>query len=214
MYQALNINNTPAGVSFTVNFNGELLGQLALPVIGTHNAINALSVVALLHALGKTFEEIALGLSRFTGTKRRMEIKGATPQGAQVIDDYAHHPVEVRATLTALEATYPDKKIVCIFQPHTFSRTQSLASEFAHSFEGIHHLILLPIFASAREGAVDQSVQKKLYEKIFTHTPGTYIENSGNVIEYCTQNYVSDEYIIVTMGAGDVYKIGEKLIQI
>lgn len=213
-YVAKNITHTQTGVAFTVVCDNKELGTVTLSVIGLHNVLNSLSVVALLHTLGYEFAEIALGLGKFTGTKRRIEIKGVTKQGVQIIDDYAHHPTEISATLTALHDAYPTKKIVCIFQPHTLSRTQHLITEFSRAFVHIDRLLLLPIFSSAREGKVDINEQNRLYDQILKNTPGEYKENIQDVIEYCIQNYTSDDYLIVTMGAGDVYKIGEQLIKL
>ncbi|HRN96352.1 MAG TPA: Mur ligase family protein, partial [Candidatus Levybacteria bacterium] len=211
-YQAVDIVNTENGIQYTVMYQGEKVGTISLGVIGEHNAINSLSVVALLHTIGKSFDAISAGLKQFTGSKRRIELKGVTEHGVQVIDDYAHHPTEIRATLSALHLAYPEKKVVCIFQPHTFSRTKHLINDFAGAFEEVHTLILLPIFTSAREGAVEVGEQENLYTQILNNTHGVFIKNEQDVVEYCTKNFSSDEFIIVTMGAGDVYKIGEKLI--
>jgi UDP-N-acetylmuramate--alanine ligase len=210
-YQASNIITTKEGISFNVIYQGESLGEITMPVIGTHNCINALSVIALLHTLQVSFENIANGLKHFTGTKRRLEIKGVNSNGQLVVDDYAHHPVEIRATLTALKSAYPDKKIICIFQPHTLSRTESLLQEFSNSFEGIEKLLLLPIFTSAREGKLEAGKQEELYTVILKKSGGIFLESPEDVVEYCTQNFLSDEYMFVTMGAGNVYKIVEKL---
>lgn len=212
IYRAVDIENSSQGVRYTVVHEDKVLGSVVLQVMGEHNALNSLSVVALLHSLGKSFEDIADGLAHFTGTKRRLELKGVTSYGSPVVDDYAHHPTEVQATLKSLESAYPEKKIVCIFQPHTFSRTKQLIVDFSDSFAGVETLILLPIFTSAREGTVDQDEQEKLYARILEKTNGIFIETKQSVLEYCTKNFASDEYVIVTMGAGDVYTIGDKLV--
>ncbi len=212
-YQAVDISNTLAGVKYEVLRDGSLLGTISVPVIGMHNAINSLSAVALLHSLGIQFDDIEQGLKKFTGTKRRLELIGTTIGGAIVIDDYAHHPAEIKATLTALRSTYPDKKIITIFQPHTFSRTEKLIHQFCSAYEDTDKLLLLPIFPSAREEKVDENEQRKLYDQIVSSTDAQFIESVDNMVEYCTQNYNSAEYVIVTMGAGDVYKISNKLVE-
>jgi UDP-N-acetylmuramate--alanine ligase len=211
-FRAYDIEHSEQGISYYVQYKGSDLGSVSLPVIGVHNVKNSLSVIALLHTLGKSFEDIVKGLSKFTGTKRRLEIKGTAEGGQLVIDDYAHHPTEIYATLDALMHAYPQKKIVCIFQPHTYSRTKALVNEFAQSLAKAHKLLLLPIFTSAREGKMEEFQQNELYEVILDKSHGIFLQTHDNVVEYCTQNFSSGDYLYVTMGAGDVYKISEKLI--
>jgi UDP-N-acetylmuramate--alanine ligase len=212
VYNARNISITEEGITYSVFNREEKLGEIKVSVIGKHNVLNSLSVVALLHTMGKSFSEIAESLQSFSGTKRRLELKGVTSSGQIVIDDYAHHPTEISATLDALKQAYPDKKIVCIFQPHTYSRTQSLVNEFASSLKKADILLLLPIFTSARENAITEAQQKQLYDQILDESQGVFLETQENVVEYCVQNLVANQYIIVTMGAGNVYKISEKLL--
>ncbi len=212
MYRINNLHQSSDSTKFMVKKDGVVLGEFSLSTIGRHNVINATSVIALLDTIGFESERIAQGLQKFSGSKRRMEIRGKTAHGALVIDDYAHHPTEIAATLTAIKDAYPTKKIICIFQPHTLSRTISLINEFSHAFTHVYTLLLLPIFASAREEAVDEYIQKKLYNQIMQNTPSQYMTSMQNVLEYCTQNSIDDEYVVITMGAGDIYKISEKLI--
>lgn len=211
-YRAVNIKNSQDGVTYTVIHKGNSLGEVTLPVIGAHNAINSLSVVALLHFLQFPIDKIIDGLRQYQGAKRRMEIKGESSSGALVIDDYAHHPAEIKATLSAINDAYEDRKIICVFQPHTLSRTEKLIDDFKTAFQNLEELVLLPIFPSAREGKVDEVRQKKLYDQIINNNSAIFIENSQSVLEYLTQNYNSKNYIILTMGAGNVYKIANELV--
>lgn len=212
-YCAYEMHTTVEGIKYNVRHGETELGEIQLNVIGEHNVKNSLAVVALLHTLGFSFEKIAIGLASFSGTKRRLELRGNGAAGQVIIDDYAHHPAEIQATLTALAQAYPDKKLVCIFQPHTYSRTKALVDEFAQALMVADSVILLPIFTSAREGVMTEAQQNELYDQIVAKTHAKFIESKENVVEYCTQNFSSDEYILVTMGAGDVYKIGDRLLQ-
>lgn len=197
---------------FQVNYQGKLLGKFTLRVPGAHNALNALGVIGLGIRLGLSTEQIQQGLRAFAGTKRRSEIIGKTDQGAVIIDDYAHHPKEISTTLSSLKNAYHSKKIVCIFQPHTYSRTESLLNEFAQNLSAVDELILLPVFASAREEEVEDKVSSRLVEAIQDSGKNVhFLQTASDVIKFVTQNYNSSEFVILTMGAGDVYKISEKL---
>lgn len=210
-YCLQNFRAMPEGITFHVVNNSNDGGEFFLPVFGHHNALNATAVVALLHELGFEFQEIKEALKKFQGTKRRLELVGKTAGGATIIDDYAHHPKEIEASLSALKQAFPEKTLVCIFQPHTLSRTVSLIEEFENAFKAADTLLLLDIFPSAREGAIDEAKQAELYDRILSKNKGKFISGKQNMVEYCTQNFNTDKYLIVTMGAGDVYKISLEL---
>jgi len=199
--------------SFKVARKGTELGQFRLSVPGYHNAKNSLAVIALLMEIGAGVEDIKQALQGFLGTKRRFERVGEMENGIPVFDDYAHHPEEIRKTLEAVASAYPTKKIVTVFQAHTFARTQALTGEFVSSFAGVSELIILPTFASARDSIKeDLDRDREFVEKIRMVVPNTkLIENIPSVVEYIKLNVSSPQAIIVTMGAGDVYKIAEKL---
>ncbi|MDO8269261.1 MAG: Mur ligase family protein [Candidatus Levybacteria bacterium] len=196
---------------FNVLRKGKELGHFELSIPGAHNAKNALSVIVLLTELGFESEKIRICLREFRGTKRRTEIVGKTSGGALVIDDYGHHPLEIETTVESIQQAYPEKKLVCIFQPHTYSRTKALLPEFGNAFRKVHKLLLLPVFKSARDTEKDNlSVEEYVNahrEKVDTE----FFEKFSDVVEYVGQNFTSDDYIIVTMGAGDVYKIAYNL---
>ncbi len=191
-------NGCPA---FSVYENGTLLGAVLLSVHGLHNVSNALCTIAAARFLGLPFPQIAKGLSDFKGVGRRFETKG-TKDGVIVIDDYAHHPTEIAATLrVASECT--KGKVHCVFQPHTYTRTKSLFSEFVQVFSEAEPLIL-DIYA-AREKDTGLVSAKELADAI----PGaTYFPSFEACTAFLRANLQPGD-MLLTMGAGDVYKIGE-----
>jgi len=197
---------------FDVIAHGTLLGNFSISLPGYYNAKNSLAVIALLMEIGISPANIQKLLPEFKGSKRRLERVGQTKNGAFIFDDYAHHPEEIRKTLGALKSAY-DKKIICVFQAHTYSRTQSLLSEFASSFTTIAELIILPTFSSARHaGQQDLEGDREFVEKIRSMQPNVkLIENKSDVVEYIGKNVPSSEFLVITMGAGDVYKVGYEL---
>lgn len=204
------------GSTFTINTPQMSIGEFSLSVPGHHNAKNALPVVALLTEFGFEPQKIQEVLPLFRGTKRRIEFIGKTQYGAEIFDDYAHHPQEIKASLQALHDAFPNKKIICIFQSHTYSRTRALLKEFAGSFGAADKLIIIPTFASARE-AQDQSGSLELaMREAFQEIRKTahFMSRESDVVKYVDQQVQSSDYIVVTMGAGFVYKIAEKLIRI
>jgi UDP-N-acetylmuramate--alanine ligase len=198
---------------FWVNANDTSLGEFSVGVTGEHNALNALCTIVACLELGLSIEKIKKGLSKFVGTKRRFEFIGEIESGALLYDDYAHHPTEIRKTLQAFKKTFPNKKIVCIFQPHTFSRTKSLFEQFISSFSDANELILIDIYPSLRE-EIDNSVSSKLLAEQIkkNHKNVEYIPSLDDVVEYLGQKSFGKDYVLITMGAGDVYKIYEKLV--
>lgn len=196
---------------FTVLKHGKELGIFELNIPGLHNSLNALSVIAFLNEAGFEYQKIRIALRVFRGTKRRMEIIGKTSNGAIIIDDYGHHPLEISTTLKAIQKAYPQKKIVAVFQPHTYSRTKSLLFEFAKSFIGVEKLVLLPIFKSQRDSEKDVVSLDEYVNAHKEKVDAQFFEKFSDVVEYMRQNYDLKDYIILTIGAGDVYKIGYDL---
>jgi UDP-N-acetylmuramate--alanine ligase len=196
---------------FTVSKKGVELGVFELQVPGVHNAKNALSVVAFLLELGFSPSQVRVCLNAFTGTKRRSEIVGHTKNGAILIDDYGHHPLEISTTIDAIKQAYPDKKLICVFQPHTFSRTKALLSDFGQAFTKAEKLLLLPVFKSLRDTEHDTLSQEEYVNAHVQNVDTQFLETFDDVVEYIDKNYASDEYIVLTIGAGDVYKIAYRL---
>jgi UDP-N-acetylmuramate--alanine ligase len=197
---------------FWVTANGVQLGEFALRVIGEHNALNALAAIIVSLETGLSIEKIKKGLLAFTGSKRRLEFIGDLQSGAKVYDDYAHHPTEIKKTLQALRKQYPNKKIICIFQPHTYSRTKILFNQFLKVFSDVDTILLTDIFASLREG-VDSSVSSKQLADAMQqhHRDIIYAPELSDVVQYINENRFRSDTILVTMGAGDVYTIHSKL---
>nr|MBI5456030.1 UDP-N-acetylmuramate--L-alanine ligase [Candidatus Levybacteria bacterium] len=196
-----------------VNARNTSLGEFVLNITGEHNALNALAAIVVCLELGLSIEKIKTGLMKFYGTKRRFEYMGKLLSGALLYDDYAHHPTEIRKTLTAFKKTFPNKKIVCIFQPHTYSRTKSLFEQFIGSFSVADVVLLVDTYTSLRE-EIDNSVTSKLLADNISriHKDVIYTPKGEDVIEYLDQKSFGKDYIIITMGAGDIYKISLHLI--
>lgn len=199
---------------FTVFKKDEEVGFFEINIPGIHNAYNALSVIAFLFELGFSPSEIRQSLKKFTGTKRRMEMIGKTSNGAIIIDDYGHHPLEIKSTLSAIKNAYPQKKIIAIFQSHTYSRTKSLLKDFVKAFEDADALCLLPIFRSQRDTENDVFSNEDYLKAFESLKEVELIENFPDMVKYMSKKYNSDEFVIVTIGAGDLYKIGYKLAEI
>ncbi|HJB29259.1 MAG TPA: UDP-N-acetylmuramate--L-alanine ligase [Candidatus Blautia faecavium] len=209
-YTASSISYDAFGhASFTVLENGVPIGTYRLCVPGIHNVSNALSAIITGRLLGIRDEVIALGLEHFTGTDRRFQKKGEIA-GVTVIDDYAHHPTEIEATLHAA-SNYPHKKIWCVFQPHTYTRTKALLPEFAKALTLADHVVLADIYA-AREtdtlGISSADLQKCIQD---LGTPCEYFSTFDEIENYLLENCTQGD-LLITMGAGDVVKIGEHLL--
>ncbi|HWY79494.1 MAG TPA: UDP-N-acetylmuramate--L-alanine ligase [Candidatus Sulfotelmatobacter sp.] len=193
---------------FWVESHGVPLGEFAIRVAGEHNALNALAAIIVGIELRLSIEKIKKGLLIFRGSKRRLEFIGTLRTGAKVYDDYAHHPTEIKTTLQALRIQYPKKKIICIFQPHTYSRTKHLFNEFIMAFGNVDQVILTDIFASARE-KIDPSVSSKhlAFALGNLHKSVLYLPKLTDVVQYISENRFRTDTVLVTMGAGDVYTI-------
>ncbi len=201
-------------VYFWVSAGDTLIGQFILNVIGEHNILNALCAIVVCLELGLSVEKIKKGLLEFKGSKRRSEYRGKMPSGALLYDDYAHHPTEIRKTLESFKKSFPKKKIVCIFQPHTYSRTKSLFEQFISSFSDADEVILTDIYPSLREKE-DLSVSSKLLADgiLKLNKNVKYVAKLEDVVKYLDQKSYPDNFIIITMGAGDVYEIADDLLK-
>ena len=209
-YTAANIEfDETAHASFDCMEKGTLLGHFSLSVPGIHNVSNALSAIALGRKLGLSLESIQKGLLHFGGTDRRFQYKGKVGD-VTVIDDYAHHPTEIAATLRTAK-NYPHKTIWCVFQPHTYTRTKALMDEFAQALSLADKVVLADIYA-ARETDTLGISSKDLQEKIsLLGTDAHYFSTFDEIEDFLLENCVPQD-LLITMGAGDVYKIGEHLL--
>lgn len=197
---------------FWVEMNGSLLGEFAINVVGEHNALNALAAVITAIQCGLSVETIQKVLPSFAGSKRRFEYKGKLSSGALLFDDYAHHPTEIKKTLEALRKSYLKKRIVCIFQPHTYSRTKKLFEDFIRSFNSADEVIISSIYPSLREEP-DPTVSSELLVSHLSkiHRNALFLPGLPDVVKYINEKSYTDKAVVITMGAGDIYKIQEEL---
>lgn len=207
---ASNIEYSDFGVSYRVRYKGIQLGQISLQVPGEHSVLNSLAALATAIELEIPFEKGAEALAGFQNADRRFQIKG-TWHGALIVDDYGHHPTEIMATLRA--ARQPgSRRIVAVFQPHRYSRSQSLEEEFTRAFTQADILIVLPIYA-AGESPIPGVTAEKLAGLIkkHGHPDVNYAANFLEALGSLRQK-VRDGDLVITLGAGDVWKIGEALL--
>lgn len=208
-YYPQNIKYNAGFPSFDVYKNGEKKCSVNLNVPGEHNILNALASIAVCDLSGVDAQTAADGIETFKGTHRRFEKKGFV-NGAVVIDDYAHHPTEIKATLKAAKSFEHDR-VICIFQPHTYSRTKTLWNEFVNSFDDADELILTHIYA-AREKFDGVTKPENLAEDIKKRgVDAKYIDDFDDIAKYVKET-AKDGDIVFTMGAGDVTDIGPKLV--
>lgn len=208
---ARDLETADGGCRFTVHSNDDGdLGNLFIPLPGRHNVQNALAAVAVGLALGLEFGGISAALAKFTGVHRRFERLGSW-RGAEVVDDYAHHPTEVAATLAAARTVFPDTRIHVVFQPHLFSRTRDQAEAFGRSLLGADHALVTSIYPSREkpiEGVTSQLVVEAAH--LSGHRNVHAVEDLDQARERLEGVEAGD--VIITMGAGDVYRLAEKLV--
>ncbi|BCJ92622.1 UDP-N-acetylmuramate--L-alanine ligase [Anaerocolumna cellulosilytica] len=189
--------------------NGSFLIHIDLKVIGIHNISNSLPAIALARSLNIPLETIKDALILFTGTERRFQYKG-TIGGVTVIDDYAHHPTEVTATLTAAK-NYPHKTTWCVFQPHTYTRTKAFLTEFAKALSLADKVVLADIYAARENNPGDISSKDLQAELLKIGKEAYYLESFDEIENFLLENCTNGD-LLITMGAGDVVTIGESLL--
>jgi len=213
-YYATNIEfNSSGRPAFTANHNGQALGRIQLKVPGEHNILNALAAIACCHSLGADMSVIVETLEAFGGTERRFDIVGMTDAGVQIVDDYAHHPTEIMATLAAAQ-NVPHKHLWCLFQPHTYTRTMALFEEFADAFEKADKVVLAEIYA-AREKNIYKISSKELVNEIKAKHPVKevyYFKDFDEIANFVSNNAEEGD-LVITMGAGDIYKVADIMLE-
>ena len=195
--------------SFDLYKGTSMLGRFTLRVPGIHNVSNASAAIAAADLLGISAKDMQAGLLSFTGADRRFEKKGMFGN-VTVIDDYAHHPTEIRATLTAARE-YPHREIWCAIQPHTYTRTFALLDEFADALSMADHVVLADIYAAREKneiGISSRDLQAKLLEK---GCDAAYFPSFEEIGQYLADG-CRDGDLLITMGAGDIYLVGERLV--
>jgi UDP-N-acetylmuramate--alanine ligase len=197
---------------FRVYHLGKELGSITLNLPGVHNVYNSLSSIAVGTELDIPFDVIRSALQTVEGVQRRLEIKGES-KGIVVIDDYGHHPAEIKVTLEAVRGSWPEKRIVAVFQPHRYSRAQALFDDFTRSFYQSDIVVVLPIY-SAGEEKIEGVTGLALFEGIRSHGHRNvvYVEDFQAAVLYLKEALVFGD-ILLTLGAGDVWKLGEMILE-
>lgn len=204
------ISLTQTGSISRVTWKGRVLGELNLKVPGRHNVANAAATLATALHLGFSIDQLFAGLQSFTGARRRFEIKGEV-NGVTVVDDYGHHPTEIRVTLEAARNFAGNGRILVIFQPHRFSRTEKFAAEFAHELSQADHVFLLEIYAASEKpipGTTSLSISKLMKSEKVTYEPSMPV-----VIEQVVKMAQRGD-LIMTLGAGDVSALGPLIVDL
>jgi len=199
------------GSSFTVLSGVDVLGRATLKVPGKHNVYNSLAAIAVALELDVPFDTIKHALSEFSGAERRFQFKG-DEKGITVVDDYGHHPTEIKATLSAARIGAPNRRIVVLFQPHRYSRTSDLMDEFASAFNNADVLLVTDIYA-ASETPMEGINAEVLTERItsYGHKNAEYIGELDGAAEHLL-NTVRDGDLVITLGAGSVHRSGDQLL--
>jgi UDP-N-acetylmuramate--alanine ligase len=206
-FRAINIRYKGFGSQFTLVHDGKVLGEIELSIPGEHNVLNALAVIAVAFYLNLDFSKIRANISSFTGARRRFTLVGKA-QKVSVFDDYAHHPTEIAATLSAARNAFPSSRLVCVFQPHRYSRTMFFMNEFAESLQLADKVVLTHIYAAGENPIPEvdaQTIAKKVGNKAI------YIDKKDDICTWLEKELQEND-VLFTMGAGDIYTIGKEVL--
>lgn len=197
--------------TFTTHYKGYRLGDITFKMPGAHNVLNALACTAVALELDVPFDKIQEGFDQFGGVGRRFTVKGEK-NGIMVVDDYGHHPVEIRATLSAARSGWPERRLVVAFQPHRYSRTKELFNEFVTCFYDADVLVLTDIYAASEQPISGVSAEL-LADEVRRHGQRdvTYIADRADLPDYLA-GIVKDGDIVITLGAGNIWQAGEELV--
>jgi UDP-N-acetylmuramate--alanine ligase len=209
--QASDVRHEADRTSFAVHFGGDELGRISFRMPGRHNVLNALAAVAVSMELDLSFAEIAEGFKDFGGVQRRFQIKGEA-NDIMVVDDYGHHPVEVKATLSAARSGW-DRRIVAVFQPHRYSRTEALFDDFVTAFNQADVLVLMDIYAASEDpipGVDAESLAQGVVEH--GHKSCVYTGDAETTLKHL-QEIVCPGDLVITLGAGNVWQVGEEYLK-
>jgi len=211
MIRATKVTHETYTSTFTVVSDDKTYGTIKLLAPGDHNVKNALAAIAVGIELGIPFERIKSGLERFEGVFRRFQIK-LNSENLIVIDDYAHHPTEVQATIQAARSGWPDRRIIAVFQPHLYSRTQQMYKEFGLSFFNAEVLIVTDIYPS-REKPIEGITGKMISDtaKNYGHKDVHFLSDKA-LLPNKLQEIIKDGDIVITMGAGDIYRYNQNFV--
>ncbi len=193
------------GSDFTVSRAGASLGAFTLQIPGRHNVLNALAALVVADAVGVDLASARKTLADFKGAARRFQIRGEF-RGVTIVDDYAHHPSEIRATLAAARHRFPGRRLWAVFQPHTYSRTLALLEDFAHAFSDADRVIVADIYA-AREKEVTGVSSLDLVKRM-NDPEAKYISKLDAIVDYLKSTLQPGD-VLITLGAGDIYRVGD-----
>lgn len=215
-YLASGLRQSAGNQIFNVSYRGQDLGRFRISLWGEHNVLNALAVIAAARELGVPLAAVRRHLAGFRGTERRAQVLGKY-RGALIIDDYAHHPTEIKATLAGLRARYPEKNIITVFHPHTFTRTKALFKDFTASFADTDELVILDIYGSAREkrGGISSRELVDAINKQNKHIGRKQTVKNISSIPLAAaylKKHLKASDILLLMGAGDVFRVGQELL--
>ena len=209
-YSAQNIIFERDKTYYNLYIDNQFISEVVLTVPGMHNIYNSLACIAVCDIYKLNLKKVIESLKAFCGAKRRFEKKGML-NGAEIYDDYAHHPSEIKATLLAAKNRNM-KKVWCVFQPHTYSRTKALLNEFANAFYNADNVIITDIYAAREKDTGEINSEDLVNEIRKTSNNAIYIKDFSDIESYLKDNLKSGD-ILLTIGAGNVYKVGEELIE-
>ena len=210
-YFANNIRLERGKQVFSVYSQQKYWGEIKTILIGDHNVANALATIAGAIRLGAKKKDLIKSLGEFKGTARRLQTMGEY-RGAKIIDDYGHHPTEIKATLAALRSLYPKRELIVLFHPHTFSRTAALFTDFSTSFSAANQVMVMDIYSSAREKKGKVTAQGLAAAiRLKSRVKTSYLKDIVAATKYFKTNLKSNQ-ILLLLGAGDVFRVGENLL--
>ncbi len=197
--------------TYTLFYKGEEIAKVELGVTGEHNIYNSMAAIAVCRDLGIDMDTILRGLRRFAGTDRRFQKKGSV-NGFTIIDDYAHHPQEIAATIEAAKK-YPHRKLWIAFQPHTYSRTAALLDDFAGALSQADEIVLADIYAAREKNTIGISSDDLRKHMLEQNTNVYYIPEFADIEKFLLER-VKEGDVLITMGAGNIYEVGEDLLRL
>jgi UDP-N-acetylmuramate--alanine ligase len=212
-YQVRNIRHRGFSTLYEVTAQGRDLGSFSLEVPGRHNVMNSLPVIAACLELGLEPAEVAAHLASFRGARRRFELVGQS-RGMLVVDDYAHHPTEIKATLRAARTGWPDCRVIAVFQPHRYTRTHYLLNDFAQAFGDAHHVVLTEVYSPPPDKPIAGATGSHLAELVREHLPGVPVDfvPRREAVAAHLAALLQPGDIVITMGAGDIWRSAKELV--
>ena len=211
--RATHVKHDGFSTSFVAHYKGYRLGEISFRMPGAHNVLNAMACIAVAMELDVPFAAIQEGFSKFGGVGRRFTVKGE-PKGVMVVDDYGHHPAEIKATLNAARQGWPERRIIAAFQPHRYTRTSELFDEFVTAFYDADVLVLTDVYA-AGEQPIAGATAERLAGEVRRHGQKdvTWIPDREKIPEHLAA-VVREGDIVITLGAGNIWQQGEALVRI